>query len=90
MTTPTRSMARMAHSPPSPPPSTAGLGLGASLFPSLLLCSVAGHSVRGHVDAGCVLGQSCVMEKFFAAKTTHILWECVGERRSREGVKREG
>ena len=34
MTTPTRSMARMAHSPPSPPPSAARLGLDSDCWVS--------------------------------------------------------
>ena len=61
MTTPTRSMARMAHSPPSPPPSAARLGQGCSL---LLRCSEAECSVGVNVDASCVLGQSGFMVKF--------------------------
>ena len=50
MTTPTRSMARMAHSPPSPPPSAARLGQDSIIFPSAL----AGASivVFGTVDSG--------------------------------------
>ena len=46
MTTPTRSMARMAHSPPSPPPSAARLGqepfiMSAPVSPSTLVGAVA-------------------------------------------------
>ena len=46
MTTPTRSMARMAHSPPSPPPSAARLGqesfiISAPISPSTLVGAVA-------------------------------------------------
>ena len=44
MTTPTSSMARMAHSPPSPPPSAARLGQDSSvsIFPPTLAVSVVG------------------------------------------------
>ena len=55
MTTPTRSMARMAHSPPSPPPSAARLGQDSSvsIFPPTLAVSVVGvvNSVWGVVDS---------------------------------------
>ena len=44
MTTPTRSMARMAHSPPSPPPSFARLGQD-SILPCILPSAVAGRSI---------------------------------------------
>ena len=36
MTTPTRSMARMAHSPPSPPPNAARLGQDSTMGSALL------------------------------------------------------
>ena len=54
MTTPTRSMARMAHSPPSPPPSAARLGQDSSvsISPATLAVSIVGvvNSVWGVVS----------------------------------------
>ena len=64
MTTPTRSMARMTHSPPIPPPSAARLGQDSSvsIFPPTLTVSVLGvvNSVWGVVSRSVSSSVVCI------------------------------
>jgi hypothetical protein len=55
MTTPTRSMARIALSPPSPPPSAARLGQDSLIVLSVL---VSGHAHVAGLSVGHVVGLS--------------------------------